>query len=129
MSKNNQLSSLAPPSERLFERGGASHIAPQSVPTTRGDTPIFIIIDKTPQQATITIKGGQKQLMQWNTPIDKPTLHLAWRKISQAVQNKHIVFKNEHEQIFFTSLVKKSFGYDRRLQFKDLLKNKYSFIE
>lgn len=120
---------LALPSEHSIECGRASPIAPQSVPTTRGDTPIYFIIDKTSKQATITVKDGQKQLMQWNTPIDKPTLHLGWRKISQAVKNKEIVFKNEHEQIFFTNLAKKSFGYERRMQFKDILKNKYSFIE
>lgn len=120
---------LAPLSEHSHECSGASPIAPMSHTSTGSDTPIYIIIDKTPQQATITIKGGQKQLMQWNTPIEKPTLHLGWRKIVQSVQNKHIIFKNENEQIFFTNLAKKSFGYDRRLQFKDLLKNKYSFIE
>lgn len=129
MSKNKQLSSLASLSERSIGRGGASPIAPQSVPTTGSDTPIYFVINKTPKQATITIKDGQKQLMQWNTPIDKPTLHLGWRKITTAVQNKNIVFKNQNEQIFFTNLVKKSFGYERRIQFKDLLKNKFSFIE
>lgn len=129
MSKNKQLSSLASLSERSIGRGGATPIAPQSVPTTGGDTPIYFVIDKTPKQATITIKDGHKSLMKWNTPIDKPTLHLGWRKITQAVKDKDIVFKNQNEQIFFTNLVKKSFGYDRPLNFKNILKNKYSFIE
>lgn len=129
MSKNKQLSSLASLSERSIGRGGATPIAPQSVPTTGSDTSIYFVIDKTPKQATITIKDGQKQLVRWNTPIDKPTLHLGWRKITQAVKDKDIVFKNQNEQIFFTNLVKKSFGYDRPLNFKNILKNKYSFIE
>lgn len=129
MRKNNQLSSLAPLSEHSYECSGASPIAPQSVPTTRGDTPLYFILQRYPRKTTIIIKDGQNELFKWHTSIHKPTVHLGWKRIRKVVAGREIVFKNRFEQSHFSWLVKKSFDCDRNLQFSDLLKNKVSFVE
>lgn len=124
-----KASSLAVFSNRSCERHTAKNVAPLSLPTARCDTPIYFIIDKSSEKTIITIKDGNKKLLSWRTSVVSPNLHLCWKKITKAVNSRDIVFKNEFEQLHFISLVRKSFACDRRLQFKDLLKNRVSFAE
>lgn len=120
---------LCPPTVTSTQLKADTSIAPKFVPTTRGDTPLYFILQRYPRKTTIVIKDGQNELFKWHTSIHKPTVHLGWNRIKKVVAGREIVFRNRFEQSHFSWLVKKSFDCDRSLQFSDLLKNKYSFIE
>lgn len=97
-----------------------------SSPTT-GDT-LFFHVSLVGQSIKISIIGSCGDKIELSTNVSKPDISKAWRKILKFSKDKTLYFRDVREQKLFLDVVKKSFGYDNRLLFKDILKNDVHFV-
>lgn len=98
-----------------------------SNPTTIGGS-LFFYVDVVGQSIKISIVGSCGDKIELSTNVSKPDISKAWRKILKFSKDKTLYFRDVREQKLFLDVVKKSFGYDNRLLFKDILKNDVDFV-
>lgn len=123
----NQIVKLCPPTViDDMSRVDAPYVPNLSSPTT-GDT-LFFHIDVVGQCVKVSMIGSCGDKIELSTNVTKPDISKAWRKILKFSKDKKLFFRDVREQKLFLDVVKKSFGYDNRLLFKDILKNDVDFV-